>query len=359
MTAGHGVTEPARRRRARGPNARLRAQLAVMVTAFVGCTVLGAWWAAPSRDILARTARDLAELGPINLLVVVAIGLAAIAAEMLRLYTFGRVIGVRVGARAAFDAAVANNLFSWISPGGLAGDPAAVYAMHRRGVPLDGALAISFAKFATSVALYYGVSGVLLFAGYGPPIASWAIFSIALTIALAVVLCGSFVAGAIWPARVRRWITGLESWLLRRWLLRRPLAIRVVTGAGGVARRSLDRLAVFRAAGWSGWLAILASHLLYYSAYVGLLVTLAWMLDARSIAAIVPIAIIYQGFTYIAPVPGIPEASAAVFFGSQLPDVDALIVVLVFRALTAYLQVAFGLIYLPAIGAMRAILDKR
>jgi hypothetical protein len=34
-------------------------------------------------------------------------------------------------------------------------------------------------------------------------------------------------------------------------------------------------------------------------------------------------------------------------------------VVLLFRALTAYFQVALGLVYLPVIGALRAILERR
>jgi hypothetical protein len=254
--------------------------------------------------------------------------------------------------RAALDAAIANNLFSWLSPSGIAGEPAAVYVMHRRGVPLDGALAIVFAKFATSFAVIYGVSAVLLFAGFGPPIAPWAIVSIVIAIAFGVVLCGSFVAGAIWPVTTERALTRIEAWLGRRWILRGPLARRAVTATAGVMRRSIDRLALFRTAGRSAWLAIVASHLIYYATYVGLFVTLAWMFDARSIAAIVPTAIIYQGFTYLAPTPGIPEATAGLFFGSQLPGADAVVVVLLFRALTAYLQVAVGLLYLPVLSSI-------
>ena len=59
-----------------------------------------------------------------------------------------------------FDASVANGLFSWLAPAGLAGEPASVYVMSRRGVPLDSALAITFAKFATSFALIYGTDTV-------------------------------------------------------------------------------------------------------------------------------------------------------------------------------------------------------
>jgi uncharacterized protein (TIRG00374 family) len=330
-----------------------------MVTAFVVLTSVGVWWAAPSGDLLVNTKEAFGRLHVPELALLVAIALGAIAAEMFRLFVFGRVIGQPVSTRAAFDASIANDLFSWISPGGLAGEPASVFMLHRRGVPIEGALTITFAKFATSFAMIYGAGAVLLALGYGPPIPGWAIASIVATIAFGVVLCGSFVAGAIWPGPTTSLLSRIEAWLLRRWLLRGPLATEVVTSAVGVARRSIDRLGAFRTLHAAGWLAILASHILYYAVYVGLLVYLAYLFDARSLAVIVPIATIYQGFTFIAPAPGIPEASAAMFFGSQLTDLHAVAVVLLFRALTAYLQVALGLIYLPVIGAMRALLTKR
>jgi hypothetical protein len=62
-----------------------------MVVLFVGCTALGVWWAAPSADILSMTGRALANLGGGNLAWLVALGAGAIAAEMFRLYVFGKV----------------------------------------------------------------------------------------------------------------------------------------------------------------------------------------------------------------------------------------------------------------------------
>jgi hypothetical protein len=132
-----------------------------------------------------------------------------------------------------------------------------------------------------------------------------------------------------------------------------------VAACADVARRSVERLARFRRGGAAGWLAMLASHVIYYGSYVGLLVLLAWMFGAPSVAAVVPVAIVYQAFTYIAPAPGIPEAGAAAFFGALLPGGEAFVVVLLFRALTAYFQVGLGLVYLPVIGALRAILERR
>jgi len=288
-----------------------------MLVGFTGLTALGVWWAAPDRDALARIGRELARLGAGNLALLAAIASAAIVAEVLRLVVFGRVLGARVGWRASFEASLANNLFSWISPGGMLGEPAAVVVMARRGVPLDVAVAVSFGKFATSFALIMGVSCVLLAIGYGPAIPGWAVASIVATIGFGVVLVGSFVVGAVWPAATLGWIDRSSAWLLAR--PRGPLATRAITGGARIARRSIERLAQFRAGGARGWLAITVTHVLYYGAYVGLLAALAALFDARSVTGIVPIAIVYQAFTYIAPAPGIPEAGAAAFSAGCCP----------------------------------------
>jgi uncharacterized membrane protein YbhN (UPF0104 family) len=330
-----------------------------MIAGFAIFTALGVYWAMPTGETLARSGRELADLGWGNALLLAAAAIAILYAEMVRLFVFGRVLGVRVTMRAAFDASIANDLFSWISPGGMLGEPAAVYVMTRRGVPVDAALVISFGKFATSFAFFMGLAGILVAAGYGPAIADWAVASVAATIGFGVVLVGSFVVGAMLPAASLRAIDTAEAWAGRRRILRRPWAARAVAASAGVARRSVERLARFRRGGALGWLAMLGSHVLYYGAYVGLLVLLAAMFGAPSLGDVVPVAIIYQAFTYIAPAPGIPEAGAAAFFGALLPGGAAFVVVLLFRALTAYFQVGLGLVYLPVIGALRAILDRR
>ncbi len=336
-----------------------RLRFAAMLTGFAAFTALGVYWAAPDRETLARSGRELAALGWTNAVLLGAAAIAILSAEMIRLIVFGRVLGVRVGLRAAFDASIANDLFSWISPGAVLGEPAAVYVMARRGVPVDAALVISFGKFATSFAFFMGLAGLLVALGFGPEIADWAVASIVATIGFGVALVGSFVVGAMFPAATLRAIAAAEAWAARRRLARRPWAQRAITASAGVARRSVERLARFRRGGAAGWLAMLGSHVLYYGSYVGLLVVLAWLFGTPSAGAAVPVAIIYQAFTYIAPAPGIPEAGAAAFFGALLPGGGAFVVVLLFRALTAYFQVALGLVYLPVIGALRAILERR
>jgi uncharacterized membrane protein YbhN (UPF0104 family) len=336
-----------------------RLQFAAMLTGFVVFTALGAYWAAPGRETLARSGRELAGLGWANVVFLGASAASILGAEMIRLDVFGRVLGVRVGLRAAFDASIANDLFSWISPGAMLGEPAAVYVMARRGVPVDAALVISFGKFATSFAFIMGAAGLLVAAGFGPEISGWAVISIVATIGVGVVIVGSFTVGAMFPAATLRAIDAAEAWAARRRLARRPWGRHAISASAGVARRSVERLARFRRGGAAGWLAMMGSHVVYYGSYIGLLVLLGHLFGAPSLGAVVPAAIVYQAFTYIAPAPGIPEAGAAAFFGALLPGGEAFVVVLLFRALTAYFQVALGLVYLPVIGALRAIVERR
>lgn len=333
-----------------------RLRLAAMLAGFTGFTALGVWWAAPDRAVLARAWRELAALGGANAALLAAIAVATIGAEVGRLVVFGRVLEARVGWRASFDASLANNLLSWISPGGMLGEPAAVYVMARRDVPVDVAIAVSFGKFATSFALIMGLACVLLALGYGPAIPGWAVLSIVATVGFGAALVGSFVIGAVWPEATLGW---LDRACVRALGWRTPRIARAAVRCAGIARRSVERLARFRAGGARGWLAITASHVAYYGSYVGLLVALGWMFGARSLAELVPIAIVYQAFTYIAPAPGIPEAGAAAFFGGLLPDGGAFLVVLLFRALTAYLHIALGLVYLPFGGLLRGILARQ
>jgi len=325
-----------------------------MLAAFVVFTVAGVWWAMPPWSTLARSLDELVDLGAVKGAFLVGFAAIVLAVEMIRMIVFGRVIGVRVGLRAAFDASIANDLFSWISPGAMLGEPAAVYVMARRGVPVDAALAISFGKFATSFALFMGLAFVLLLLGYGPALPQWAVLAVVITIGFGCALVGSFVIGTLWPAPTLRAIDRLER-RLRRWLPG-PLAGRAIGRSADVVRGSIERLSALRSVGLAGWLAITASHALYYGAYVGLLIALAGLFGAESFTPLIPIAILYQAFTYIAPAPGIPEAGAAAFFGGLLTDANAVVVVLLFRALTAYLQIALALIYLPANGILRALL---
>jgi hypothetical protein len=310
-------------------------KLALMLAMFATQTALGVWWAVPDRELRDMLARSIASLGPRSAILACAIAIGLIAAEMLRLVVFAHVLGVRVGSRAAFESTIANWLLSWISPGGLLGEPAGIYMLARHRIAWDAATAMSFGKFATSFIFIMGLGTALLAAGYGPAIPPWALVSASVTAGLGVVLGGGLLLGVFWPAALKH-VLGFDF-----------------------AHRAIERLARLRHVGIRGWLAIVACHVVYYAAYVGLIVALAAMLGAPVPLAATPVAVVYLAFTFIAPAPGLAELSAGAFFGALMPGGEAITVVVLFRTLTAYLHVAIALVYLPIVGSLRAILDTR
>lgn len=341
------------------PGATPGLRLALMLLGFGGLSFVGVWWSAPDLATLRAAWRHFAALpGSLHLLLgALAVGL--IFAEMLRFFVVGRALGVRVGFWAALDACIANNFFSWLSPGAALGEPAAVYMLGRNGVPWDAALLITFGKFATSFVFIFGVTGVLLALGLGPPLPPWVLVPCAVATFFSAVIMFALLAGAYWPEVTAALIGRAIGGLRRAPLLRRPLGQRVLDHTADVARHAVQRLSGFRQGGGAGSAAIVLGHVLYYAAFVGVLVILAVGFDTPSVRKIIPIAIIYQGFLYVAPTPGgagVGEAGAGLFFGSLLPGGKALVVVMLFRALTFQLQVLLGLMYLPLIGGMREIL---
>lgn len=334
-----------------------------MLAAFLGLTLLGIWWAAPDVEALRGSWRHFAALSwPMH----VALGLAAIgliAAEMLRTIVFGRALGVRVSLRTSLDVTIADNFFSWLTPGSMLGDPATLYMLGRHGVPWDAATIIVFGEFATGFAFIMGLAGLLLAMGFGPAIVPWASVSFAVAAGGVSLLLLALIVGAFWPEAVisivDRVMLRLAVTLSRQRLLARPWMHRALNAIAAHLRNAVERLARFRQAGAPGSLALLGSHILYYASFVGILVLLAIAFGVRSWIEVVPVAIIYQAFIYIAPTPGgagIGEASAALFFGDLLPGGKAFAVVMLFRMLTFYLHVVIGLVYLPFIGVLGEIL---
>jgi glycosyltransferase 2 family protein len=327
-------------------------RVAAFLALFVAFTAAGVWWAAPPRAVLADSWRQLTALSWQMLLLLGVLSVALVGAQMQRVVVFGRAAGVRVGLRASFDATIADNFFSWITPGAALGDPATIYMLNRHGVPWDAAAVIAFGEFATGFALIMGASCALVALGYGPPVATWVGVSFAVASGGVAVLLLALIAGAFFPAATLRWVERAE----RRW------PAKWVATVARNTRSGIDRLVRFRRAGAAGALALVGSHLVYYGAFVSILVVLAVAFGAPDWRQVVPLAVVYQGFVYVAPTPGgagIGEASAGLFFDGVVPGGGAFAVVMLFRLLTFYLHVLLGLVYLPIIGALAEILRAK
>lgn len=335
-------------------------RLAVMLALFAALTALGVAWAEPSREALADAIRRLAALSTLARVGIGLLALAIIAAEGLRLWAFGWAVGVRIGLRTAVAATIANNFFTWITPSAGLGEPAAVYMMGRRGVPWDAALVIAFAKFVVSLAVILVLCAALLALGFGPPIALWAALPVTVFVAVGAITTVLLVLGALKPELFIKLLRGTERRLAGTRLFNGPRPRRALDRLVQDAEGAVRRLALLRGAG--AWAAILGSNILYYAAYAGLLVALAAAFGAEPLADALPLAILYQGFLYVAPTPGasgLAEASAAAFFEPLFPGGEAIVVVLLYRALTAHFHVALGLLYLPLAGGLREILAGR
>jgi uncharacterized membrane protein YbhN (UPF0104 family) len=71
--------------------------------------------------------------------------------------------------------------------------------------------------------------------------------------------------------------------------------------------------------------------------------------------------VVFLGFQYLAPTPGaagIGEATASPFFGALLSPDNAFLTVVLFRALTFYLHVIIGAVYLPIMGGVQDFLRR-
>jgi uncharacterized protein (TIRG00374 family) len=320
-----------------------RARLAVFSAVFVALVAIGIAWAAPHTEELATAAARIRALPPacIGLLAVLAI--AGFPVEMLRFYTFGRLVGVRLGWRAALETTIANHFFSWIMPGPSIGEPVAVYVLVRYGVPLEEAALLTFAKLLSSMAFIFGITFALIVAGVGPPLPSWVAISLAATAGTAALIVSIMLLGGARPAPAIALVERIPV---------KSLATRM--------RTSIERIAAAKI-GLRGALAATGVHALYYVVFMAPLVVLAVAFGAPFGHAATA-AIVYQGTIYLAPTPGgagIGEATATLFFGGLLPPASAFVVVIVFRALTYYLHIAVGFVALPFGGAIGDFLRGR
>ena len=326
---------------------------------FLALTVAGAWWAISSAEVSAADFAPLLDFPLRSKILVVFFALGVIGTDMWRLRIVGNAIGVKVGFMAALDATVANNFFSWITPGAALGEPATIFMLGRRGVPWDAAGLIAFGKTVTSVALVFGLALSFLALGLGPDL-HWAIAAPFVSgTSVVAVLVAILVIGTLWPQKLIGWLRRRRA----RWRLRPSLNGPRVAGAldslVGTTEKTIGRLITFKEGGLRGSVAIMFGHVVYYATYIGLFLSLATCFGGTDLLGLAAMLVIYQTFTYAAPTPGgsgLSEATAEVFFGGLLAPEAAVATVLLYRGLTIYSHIALGLIYLPIVGGMREIL---
>lgn len=316
----------------------------------VSLGALGIYLGAPASGTLRAALHRLEDAKLATVLVIAGGALGLVATEAVRIAVIGRLVGARVAPRDAWDAAVANHLMTAITPQVGLGEPTVAYLLGKRGVAWDAAVAIPFIKFTTSLALVFALGSLLVLAGYGPPLDRWiAASGLALfAIIAAITTCVLVVCAR--PALARRWIEAIQRWCARRRVLAGATWQTRIARAAEVAAQMIDRLAQVRRMTWRGAAILGAVHLLYYASYIAPLVGLAFVLGAPPFVALAMRALIYLCFVFAMPTPGgtgPSEAAAGVFFADLVAPADAIVIVVVFRAATYYLQLAIGVLYLP------------
>lgn len=318
-------------------------RLAVGALAIVGLTALGVWWAAPSWPALSAALGRVLALAPWRVAALVALVVAYVGAEAVRLAVIGRLVGAPVSAAAAVDAAVAGHFFTALAPGAVLGEGAAAFTLARHGIARDAAVLVPALKLATSFAVAYVAAAALVVAGLGPPTGAW-LTAVALALA-----AGSLAITAVVVALARRPVASarcLER--LRAWSTRRgPRTGRWLRAVADGLERAAERLRHLGRAGVGGVAALLAVHALYYAVYVAPLVVLVPEAPA---AALFARGHLLLCLLFLAPTPGgagVGEASAVWFLGDLVPPADAVAVAATYRLCTSHVHVALGAIWVP------------
>ena len=278
------------------------------------------------------------------------------ASDAVRYRLLGDAVGTPLGWRTAFETSIANYFFGWVTPGGAFGAPAAVVMLARRGVPWDAAAVIAFGKSITGTAFLLLLAFAAFAAGIGPAFGSGVRWTLAVGTGVVVVMLAVPMIAAFFPRRSLASIDRIE----RR--LGGGEAPRVVLAVARGLRDTVERLARLRSGGLALVLKLTAANVAFYVAFVGVAVVLAMTFGAESWLKATGVSAVFLAFSYVAPTPGgagLAEATAVIFYGSLLPPPEAVAVVLLSRALTFYLQVAVGMIYLPIAGGVGEILAYR
>ncbi len=336
-------------------------RLILFLVLFIGLTAGGIVWAVSSSGIGREELDRVGELGAGTIAALAALSVGVVGTDVLRYRAIGVAVGTRVGWRAALETSVSNSFFSWVTPGAALGAPAAIYALTRRGIPLDAAVLISFGKSMTGAALLLAAAFFVLAVGLGPPAAPeltalliWGSGIVAIFLVVPVV-------AAFTPEGSLRRIEGIrrratpadgEPGFIRRGIIKMCDALADAT----------KRLAALRARGVRGGVVVLGAHLLYFATFTGVAAVLAMAFGADGVIRAEGVSIVYLAFTYVAPTPGaagLSEATAGPFFGDLVGPANAVLVVVLFRGLTLHLQILWGLVFVLTAGGLGQIMMRR
>lgn len=333
----------------------LRLRLPMFFTLWLVLVLVGVTLAVRFSGVPMQELGRLLALPKPTVLLLAALCLGLYLSDAVRYRFLGEAVGTPMGLRTALEASIANYFFGWVTPGGAFGAPAAIVVLARRGVPWDAAAVIAFGKSITGTAFLLLLAFSALVAGVGPVFGAEIRWTLAVGSGTVTLMLLIPMIGAFFPRRSLIRVERLKSWLEAAGA---PRAIRALARGLG---HSIERLAQLRAGGLTLVLQLAVTHLAFYIAFIGVAVVLTMALGAEDLPRAVGVSTVFLAFSYVAPTPGgagLSEATALIFYGSLLPPPEAVAVVLLSRALTFYLQVALGAVYLPLAGGLGEILAR-
>jgi len=335
-------------------------KLILYIVSFIGLTAAGIYWSIDHYQLqqAAQLAlRHLMQLGTHTKFLLLFLYLMLYVTDIWRYQVLAAALGRRIGFFAGLEVSIANDFFSWITPGAAMGAPAATYVLGKKGLPWDIAGIICFAKSMLGSAVLVMMALLLLLFKLGPsmPNALIAIllwgFSIILLIIVVPIAAASRLSKSV--ALINRWERGLTQGRARYVKVKYYLCSFLT-----ILKQSIERLAKLESS--PAWLIkVSLVHIPYILVFSGMLAIILWDFAGSYSALGLYGAIEYLAFTYVAPTPGaagLSEASAAGFFSQMLTPGQALVAVLLFRACTIYMHILVGVIYITLKSGITVIL---
>ena len=294
------------------------------------------------------------EIMQLSLLAMVFILISSISVYLVDVYRFkifAKMLNIELDFKLALHAVIVNLFFGWITPGAAMGAPASIYVLGKNKIPWDAAFLICYGKSVSGFAFLLFITFVLIFLGYTPIhsmqgvnyfLASVFLFAI---VFLALPLIGSFY--------LNKTLHFLQS-------LREKTKIGFITKLILGIELSTRRLNQIFHQDKKYFLAAIFFHLLYFISFIAPAVIVCVEFGAELLPSTTH-GIIYTALAYSAPTPGgagISEASSLFFYKDLLPMNKIILLALICRGFTFYIQILVGIIYYIKIGGFQKTLKS-
>lgn len=321
-------------------------KLFVYLCVFLSLTIIGVFWAIRYYQLDAQLLNSFHQLNNKTLLLLLLLYLLLYVTDIWRYQVLGKALGQRIRFLTGLEVSIANDFFSWITPGAAMGAPAAIYVLGKKGMAWDVASIVCFGKSMIGSGVLILAALLFLLFDLGPSMPGELIalliwgFSIVILIILVPLLAAM---------RLQQSLLLIASFESRLDQVRPSLAVvaEISKRLLNLFRQSVQRLAKLEST--PRWIvAISLIHIPYLLIFAAMLVVLLGEYAGSFSWHSVYGAIEYIAFTYVAPTPGaagLSEALAAGFFSQLVTPAQALAAVLLFRACTIYLHIVIGLIY--------------